>query len=383
MCPQKPPEWLSGTDGCVDAAQNARLGTESSVPGWSTTLQRHCGEYCDCPALSRYGVDHRVTWCLIPVAFWILLSGLDDLFIALVYFARRKEQFPWPTDSQLENVSERRIAIFVPLWREHRVIGQMLEHNLSVIRYSNYEFFVGVYPNDPLTARAVADAAQRHPRVHLAVCGKNGPTSKGDCLNWIYRTMESFERRQGVRYDIVVTHDAEDLVHPESLRLINWFARDFDMVQVPVLALPTPGRELTHGIYCDEFAEYQLKDIPVQTASRRIPALQRSRDRLQPERARRSRSRSRRENLRPRVSHRGLRERATPAPAGAAAALRTDPVRSLRAHRHSRILPATVALRRCGSEAAGWRGLRCRAGSITAGACRAGNSTGYGAIAKA
>jgi adsorption protein B len=34
------------------------------------------------------------------------------------------------------------------------------------------------------------------------------------------------------------------------------------MVQIPVLPLPTGLDEFTHGIYCDEFAEYQLKDIP-------------------------------------------------------------------------------------------------------------------------
>src|SRR6266498_1200313 len=35
------------------------------------------------------------------------------------------------------------------------------------------------------------------------------------------------------------------------------------MVQIPVLPLPTRWREITHGLYCDEFAEYQVKDIPV------------------------------------------------------------------------------------------------------------------------
>ena len=34
------------------------------------------------------------------------------------------------------------------------------------------------------------------------------------------------------------------------------------MVQIPVLPLPTGLAEMTHGVYCDEFAEYQLKDIP-------------------------------------------------------------------------------------------------------------------------
>src|SRR5262249_38834790 len=157
----------------------------------------------------------------------------------------------------------RRIAIFVGLWREHRVIGHMLEHNLSLIHYSNYDVFVGVYPNDELTERAVADAARRDPRIQLAVCPHDGPTSKGDCLNWIYRGMAAYEKRHRVRFEIIITHDAEDLIHPESLRLINWYSREHEMVQVPVLALPTPAHEITHGIYCDEFAETQTKDIPV------------------------------------------------------------------------------------------------------------------------
>ena len=30
-----------------------------------------------------------------------------------------------------------------------------------------------------------------------------------------------------------------------------------------MLPLPTPLGEFTHGLYCDEFAEFQTKDIPV------------------------------------------------------------------------------------------------------------------------
>ena len=194
---------------------------------------------------------------------WILLSGLDDLFITLVYLLRRSPHFPWPEAAGLRAASERRIAIFVPLWRESQVIGEMLDHNLATIGYANYDIFVGVYPNDLPTVRAVNQAAGRHPRIHVARCPHNGPTSKGDCLNWIYRRMREFEQRQGVHFDLVVTHDAEDWIHADSLRLINWFSRDYEMVQIPVLPLPTRAAEVTHGLYCDEFAEYQCKDIPV------------------------------------------------------------------------------------------------------------------------
>ena len=208
-------------------------------------------------------LDHLVAECLVPLAIWILISGLDDLFIAVMSLAIRHARFPWPSGADLERVAERRIAIFVPLWHEHAVIGRMLDRNLASIHYANYEVFVGTYPNDPLTARAVAEAAARDPRIHAAPVAHDGPTSKGDCLNGIYDCMLDYEARHAVRFDIVMTHDAEDIIHPESLRLVNWFSRGYQMVQIPVLALPTPFRNFTHGVYCDEFAEYQTKDIPV------------------------------------------------------------------------------------------------------------------------
>ncbi len=208
-------------------------------------------------------LDHAVVACLVPLTIWILVSGLDDLFIDLVFLLPRRKRLEWPSPRDLDHAPERRIAILVPLWKEQRVIGQMLERNLSAIRYANYDIFVGVYPNDEPTVRAVTEAAARHPRVHLALCPHDGPTSKGDCLNWIYRRVEMHEIRDEVRFEVVVTHDAEDLIHSEALRLINWFSPAYDMVQVPVLPLPTGLGEFTHGLYCDEFAEYQSKDIPV------------------------------------------------------------------------------------------------------------------------
>jgi adsorption protein B len=208
-------------------------------------------------------LDEWAAACLIPLAVWILLSGIDDLWITLVFCINRRKAFPWPSEAELTGARQRRIAILVPLWREHDVIAKMLEHNLAVIRYANYDFFVGVYPNDRHTVRAVQEMARRHPRVHVALCPHFGPTSKGDCLNRVYQAMAEYEGRGDLRYEIVITHDAEDLIHPESLRLVNWFSREYEMVQVPVLPLATSWGEWTHGIYCDDFAEYQLKDIPV------------------------------------------------------------------------------------------------------------------------
>ncbi|MBC8166581.1 MAG: glycosyltransferase, partial [Bryobacteraceae bacterium] len=83
-----------------------------------------------------------------------------------------------------------------------------------------------------------------------------------DCLNWIYQRMLLYETAREAHFDVIVTHDAEDVIHPESMLWINWHMRDHDMVQIPVLPLPTPLTLWTHGIYIDEFSEYQCRDMP-------------------------------------------------------------------------------------------------------------------------
>ncbi len=206
-------------------------------------------------------LDNAIAAGIVPVAVAILISGIDDILLDLVCLAawiRNKWKAPTLPPSTLE---EKRIAIFVPCWHEAQVIGQMLEHNVSAIRYRAYDFFIGAYPNDQPTLDAVLELEARFGRVHLAVCPHEGPTSKADCLNRIYQRMLLFEEDQERPFEVVLIHDAEDLIHPESLRVINAHIESHDMVQIPVLPLPTPFWKLTHGIYCDEFAELQLKDM--------------------------------------------------------------------------------------------------------------------------
>ncbi len=219
---------------------------------------------------------------LFPLAFAILVSGLDDLALDCVCLwawvrAKLKHRLSNAVEAERKESPqvEKRIAIFVPLWQEHAVIAGMVEHNASAINYSNYHFFIGVYPNDDPTLDAVRDLEARFTHVHLAVCPHNGPTSKADCLNWIYQRMLLFEEHHASVFDIVVTHDAEDLIHPEAFSFINAYADEFDMVQIPVLPLPTPLRDLVHGIYCDEFAEWQLKDMRGAAADGQLCSVQR------------------------------------------------------------------------------------------------------------
>lgn len=205
-------------------------------------------------------LDWLLAACLIPLAVAAVVSGLDDLVLDIWFFwdwTKRRNSGTRPP-----NAPSKRIAVFVPCWKEHAVIGRMLAHNLASIRYERFEFFVGVYPNDPETLAAVRELEQSSQRVHIAFVPHDGPTSKADCLNWIYRAMLAHERESGERFELIVTHDAEDVIHPDGLRSINAYSQHYDMVQVPVLPLATPAIQFTHGVYCDEFAEFQTKDVP-------------------------------------------------------------------------------------------------------------------------
>lgn len=204
------------------------------------------------------------------LAIIILVSGLDDLIVDGVWLFQcarwRRKRTKTPAVRALQPVAEPRIAIFVPLWHEYGVIAGMLEHNMAAIDYHDYDFFVGAYPNDDATLELVRRLESLHSRIHVALCPHDGPTSKADCLNWIYQRMLLYEETSRRRFDIVITHDAEDLIHPQALRELSRHAAEFDMVQIPVLPLPTPLQEVVHGAYCDEFAEYQLKDMVVRGA---------------------------------------------------------------------------------------------------------------------
>jgi bacteriophage N4 adsorption protein B len=206
-------------------------------------------------------VDRALGVALLPFTAWILLSGLDDLLVDVVWIASRlspRTHLPLP-QHELQPLT----AIFVPMWRESEVIRSMVDHNCAAIDYRNYHFFLGAYPNDPETLAVGRQLELERACVHLATCPHDGPTSKADCLNWIYQHMMLYEESQGLHFDTVVVHDAEDLIHPRALTTINAAIETHDTVQVPVLALPTPLPDLTHGIYCDEFAEYQTRDMPV------------------------------------------------------------------------------------------------------------------------
>ena len=143
------------------------------------------------------------------------------------------------------------------------VIAKMITHTIQSMNYRNFNIFVGTYSNDQPTQEAVDSVCLQFAQVEKVVCPNPGPTNKADCLNWVFQGMALAERRKGIRYEIIVLHDSEDIAHPLELKLFNWLIPRKDMVQIPVIPLERPASYWTAGTYLDEFAENHLKDLLV------------------------------------------------------------------------------------------------------------------------
>lgn len=222
-------------------------------------------------ALTAYWVFLR--WAILVTAVLILISSIDDLAIDLAYWVgvvvRIVNVWDYPPKQKwVERIPQKRIAIMVPAWREDDVIASMVANTHKTFDYDRdrYHIFVGVYANDPDTRREVEKVRQRFPNVHRAEVPHDGPTSKADCLNWLIQNILLHEQRTGERFDVILMHDAEDVVHPYGLKTVNWFIEDAAMIQLPVMSMDRRWNQFVACHYMDEFAEFHTKDLPVRSA---------------------------------------------------------------------------------------------------------------------
>ena len=214
---------------------------------------------------------HRIFVILnVIVAVSFLVSGIDDLFVDVYYWLRKlyrrifiRRRIHPVTEADLAGKPEKWTAIWIPAWHEDGVIDRMLQNTIESLSYGKYDIFVGTYPNDEATQLAVESVRERYTQVNKIVCPHPGPTNKADCLNWVYQGMQFAEQEKGIRYEVIVFHDSEDVVHPLELRLLNWLIPRKDMVQLPVVPLEVPAGYWTAGTYLDEFAENHSKDLLV------------------------------------------------------------------------------------------------------------------------
>ncbi|WP_341208056.1 glycosyl transferase family protein [uncultured Sphingomonas sp.] len=209
------------------------------------------------------GFDRAVSELALFAAVVILLGGIDDVLMDLVWWRVRRRE---PNCMDVPVAPCLPLAVFVPAWDEQAVIGAMLRATLARYDHPDYRVFVGCYPNDPGTLAAVAAVAADDARVRRVVVPHDGPTTKADCLNGLWRALVADDRAQGRTTAAIVLHDAEDVVDPAELRVFDDHLRDAALVQLPVVPLIDAKRRLVSGHYADEFAESHRRDLTVRSA---------------------------------------------------------------------------------------------------------------------
>ncbi len=185
------------TGGLVTAVDNhapflADLRRRAELAGLAGDIQSVLGSMFELPF-------EEASFDLIWSEGAIYIMGFDQ---GLVGWRRFLRPNGWLGVSEVAWLRKDPPSELADFWNAGYPAIRTIDKNLAAIRYSNYDFFVGAYPNDQPTVDAVLQAAARFPKVHLALCPHAGPTSKGDCLNWIYQHMLAFERgRSNQRID--------------------------------------------------------------------------------------------------------------------------------------------------------------------------------------
>jgi adsorption protein B len=193
-----------------------------------------------------------------------LLLGASDLAVDFLWIRLRLKERGEPPLAVADLPPPLRpgtIAVLIPAWDEAAVIGPMLRRTLAAWEGADVRLFVGCYPNDPETVAAVRAVAD--PRLRLVVGPDDGPTTKGDCLNTLWRALVAAEKAAGARAKAVVLHDAEDVVHPLEPRIFTTLCERWDFVQLPVVPLIDPASRWIGGHYADEFAQAHGKELIV------------------------------------------------------------------------------------------------------------------------
>ena len=83
-----------------------------------------------------YDIFQILLWV---TAIMLFISGIDDLYLDLLYWLqRRKYKKKLPDFSEMFDKPEKQIAIFLGAWNESSVIGRTLSYAVRNLNYSNY-----------------------------------------------------------------------------------------------------------------------------------------------------------------------------------------------------------------------------------------------------
>lgn len=212
-------------------------------------------------------VEHEL---LLFAAVFFLIGAVDELAVDLwwIWLKLSGRAATGSVDSSEPGTGPLSgpVAVFIPAWGEAAVIGFTVGNALSSWKHEDLTLFVGCYRNDPETLEEVRRGGGGDTRLRAIIHERDGPTTKADCLNSLYAALEEEERRTGREVRMIVLHDAEDMVDPAALAVLDRAMREAEFVQLPVLPEAHEKSRWIGRHYCDEFAEDHGKTMVVREA---------------------------------------------------------------------------------------------------------------------
>ena len=213
---------------------------------------------------------------LLFAGVFFLIGALDDVLVDVIWLwlksSGKAKVREVARDALVKRPLNGPVAVFVPAWQESAVIGATIGHMLKVWPQSDLRLYVGCYRNDPETIEAAmrvagAMARQDRHRLRIVIHDRDGSSTKADCLNRLHQALRDDERRSGHLFGCAVFHDAEDMVDPGGLTLLDEaIAGGADFAQLPVEPLVQSTSRWLGNHYCEEFAEAHAKGMVVRNA---------------------------------------------------------------------------------------------------------------------
>lgn len=210
-------------------------------------------------------------------AVLIVMFSFDDIIWDIYYFfikLLKKEKVDEISMDSLEKVTPKLMAMIIAAYNEESVLEAVIENLIASQEYpmSMYHIFLGVYPNDPKTREIALKLDKKYPNVHAITHVLEGPSSKADNINNVIKNIFKFEQENNQRFNGIIIHDSEDIVHPYELLLENYLFKTKSAIQIPVFPLQEKPqfnnilKNMVTGTYADEFAENHVKSLTARNA---------------------------------------------------------------------------------------------------------------------
>ncbi|MEL7730462.1 hypothetical protein AAG612_13085 [Citromicrobium bathyomarinum] len=205
-----------------------------------------------------WGILGRVIAFLAIVVFVLGIESVVLKLMADIHVWRRR--WAGPTLEMLRRKPEESVAILVTITGPALLAGTMLARLKRSVQYDNYMIFVAVRTIDAQTLAAVRRKTRGDSKVQICPMETSDAATDARALNTLLAAVGRFEQENAVDFQSYLIQGPETILHPLTLKLVNWHCEFASIVQLPVLTGPRRTLPLNGGAGLDDLGEYHARE---------------------------------------------------------------------------------------------------------------------------